>query len=157
MKTTIYMALLAFVLVSCKKDDFTPSVSDQPLLSAKIFRSVTEPHNAVLGDTSTVFNPGQYIVVYVPYDMKRDELKTAMLNLTDENNELLASIDMSASTDMTVGEMNVPAALQGARFVFAVIELPEHYAGKSISIHTQVSGNNSTCDDSIINAFSVKF
>jgi hypothetical protein len=157
MKTTIYMALLAFVLVSCKKDDFTPDTPDQPVLTAKIFSSITEPREAVLGDSSSIFTPGEYIVIYVPYQMKNDELKTAMLNLTDDTGELLNSIDMISSTDMTVGEMNVPGQLQGSRFVYAVIELPEHYAGKMINIHAQISGKNTVSDDNMMNAFSVRF
>jgi len=157
MKTTIYMALLAFVLVSCKKDDFTPDIPNEPVLTAKIYKAVTEPREAVLGDSATIFTPGEYIVIYVPYEMKQDELKAAMLNLTDESGELLTSIDMTSATDMTAGEMNVPAGLQGSRFVYAVVELQEHYAGKMINVHTQVSGKNTVSDDSVRNAFSVRF
>ncbi len=155
----IFMAVLAVVLfTSCKKDSFSvPDVTPQAQLQAKIFPVVNEPREAVLGDSSSVFTVGERMTIYVPYQVSLDVLNSATLTITDETGEVMALIDMTQSTDMTAGAMNVPQALQGANFVFATIDLGEEYAGRRLTLQTHVSGGLTVSDDMLPNAFSVQY
>jgi hypothetical protein len=158
MKSTILMAILAIAFVSCKKDPFTvPDVTPQASMQAKIFPMVNEPRQATLGDASAIFTVGERITIYVPYDANYDNLTSATLTITDETGQVVTLVDMTQSTDMTAGEMNIPQQLQGSTFVFATIDLGEEYAGKTLSIHSQVSGGYTTSDDKLENAFSVQY
>jgi hypothetical protein len=157
MKATIYLAVLAIVFSSCKKDPFTvPDVTPQPQLQAKIFPVINEPREAVLGDTSAVFSVGERITIYVPYEAAFDEVSSATLIVTDESGDVMDSFAMGYSHQMMVGEMNVPQALQGSSFVFAIVEVGELYSGKTLSLQTQISGSRTVSDDYLPNAFSVR-
>lgn len=158
MKATIYLAVLATLFfTACKKDPFTiPDYTPQPSLQAKIYPAVNEPREAVLGDTNTVFQVGERITIYVPYESAYDQVRSAKMNVVDESGELVASYDMSYSYDAAANELNIPMALQGANFVFASIIIDEQYAGKRVSIQTQVSGDKTVSDDYIQNAFIVQ-
>ncbi|MGB8194638.1 MAG: hypothetical protein WCF67_22085 [Chitinophagaceae bacterium] len=158
MKATFYLAVLALIFTSCKKDPFTiPDITPQPSLQAKIYPAVTEPRDVVLGDTNAVFKVGERITIYVPYESNYDHVTSATLNIMDESGELVASFDMTYTNDMTAGAVNVPVQLQGSNFVFASIDLQEQYAGKTLSIQTQVSGDRTLSDDYMKNAFSVMY
>lgn len=158
MKTTLFAAVLAISFIACKKDPFTvPDVTPQPNLQARIFPVVNEPREATLGDGSAVFYVGERLTVYVPYQMSYDDVSTATLTISDENGIILTSVEMTKSNHLDATEVNVPAQLQGAEFVFATIDLGEEYAGKTLSIHTKVSGTQTTSDDKMLNAFSVEF
>lgn len=158
MKTTFLVAVLAISFASCKKDSFTvPDVQPQASLQARISPVVNEPFEAVLGDGSAVFTVGERMTIYVPYEVNNDDLSSATLTITDEAGDVMAVVDMSQSTQALAGEMNVPQQLKGLNFMFATIEFGEQYAGKTLSIHTQVSGDHTTSDDSMPNAFSVQF
>jgi hypothetical protein len=157
MKATIYLAVLAILFASCKKDPFTvPDVTPHPQLQAKIFPIINEPREAVLGDTSAVFSVGERITIYVPYEATFDEVASATLIVTDESGDVIDSYNMSYSHQMAGDEMNVPQALQGGSFVFATVEIGELYAGKTLSIQAQISGDHTVSDDYLPNAFSVR-
>ena len=157
MKATIYLAVLAILFASCKKDPFTvPDVTPQPHLQAKIFPVINEPREAVLGDTSAVFSVGERLTIYVPYEATFDEIASATLIVTDESGDVMGSFDMGYSHQMSVGEMNVPQPLQGSNFVFATVEIGELYIGKTLSLQTQISGSHTVSDDYLPNAFSVR-
>jgi hypothetical protein len=158
MKSTILMAVLAVSFVSCKKDSFKiPDVTPQPHMEAKIYHVINEPRETVLGDSTAVFTVGERMTIYVPYEAIMDNLSSATLTITDEAGNVMAMVDMTQSTDMMAGQMNVPQQLQGASFVFATIDLGEEYAGRTLSIHSQVSGGQTVSDDAIQNAFSVQY
>ena len=158
MKSTILMAVLAVAFVSCQKEPFTnPDVAPHASMQAKIFPVITEPRQATLGDSTAVFSVGDRMTIYVPYEAAYDNLNSATMTITDETGQVMSFVDMTQSTDMMTGEMNVPQALQGSTFVFATIELHELYAGKTLTIHTQVSGGQTVSDDKLVNAFYVQY
>ena len=158
MKTTLFTAIMALFLISCKKDSFTiPDVTPQPELKAVIFPSVIQPRAATLGDSSSIFTVGELMTVFVPYEISRDQLTTARLILKDENGDVVNIFDMSNSTDMTAWDVDVPVQLKGSNFVFASISLEEMYAGKMISIEAQISGNHKVSDAKLMNAFTVQY
>lgn len=158
MKTTLLVAVLAISFIACKKDPFTiPDVTPQPSLQAKIFPVVNSPREITLGDASAVFYVGERVTVYVPYEMNYDDLSAATLIVTDENGNVMTSLNMTQSTQMMAGELDVPQPLLGSNFVFANIDLGEEYAGKRLTIETQISGGRTVSDDKIFNAFSVQF
>lgn len=157
MKTTMLVAVLAISFIACKKDPFTiPDVSPQPSLEAKVYPYVNQPREAALGDVNTVFYVGERVTVYVPYNVTYDYLNHATLTVTDENGNMITSLEMTPSTDMLANELDVPQLLQGANFLFANIDLGEEYAGKKISIQTRVSGGQTVADDNMQNAFAVE-
>jgi hypothetical protein len=157
MKTTLLVAVLAISFVSCKKDPFTiPDVTPQPSLEAKVYPYVNQPREAALGDAATIFYVGERVTIYVPYNVNHDYLNHATITISDENGNMITSMEMTPSTDMMANELNIPMELQGANFLFANIDLGEEYAGKSISIKTQVSGGQTVSDDTMQNAFSVQ-
>lgn len=158
MKTMLYMAMLAVLFTSCKKDSFkVPDVSPSPVLNATIFPEITEPRAATLGDSSSVFTVGEQITIYVPYEVSREQVTNAKLILTDEAGEVLDIFDMTDARDGMTGSLMVPQSLQGSNFFFATIGLDELYAGKMLNIHTQVSGDYRVSDDYLPNAFSVQY
>lgn len=158
MKTTLFVAVLAMFCISCKKDSFTiPDVSPQAELKASIFPAIAQPRVATLGDPDAVFNVGDQMTIFVPYEISRDELSKARLLIKDDAGEILNIYDMTNSTDLSAFEITVPESLQGASFVFATINLDELYAGKVVSIEAQVSGNHRTFDAQLPNAFSVQY
>lgn len=158
MKTTLLVAVLAISFASCKKDSFTiPAVTPEPTLQARIHPVVNEPHEAVLGEGNAVFSVGERVTLYVPYDVNYDYLNSATLTITDESGNVMASVDMTQSTNLVAGDLNVPMELQGANFVFATIDLGEEYAGKTLSIRSEVAGSRTLSDHAITNAFSVQF
>ena len=158
MKTTVFAAIMALFLISCKKDSFTiPDVTPQAELNAAIFPSVIQPRTATLGDSSSIFTVGELMTIFVQYDINRDQLTTAKLVLKDENGEVMNIFDMSNSTDLTAWDIDVPIQLMGSNFVFATINLEEMYAGKLISIEAQISGNHKVSDAKLNNAFTVEY
>ena len=158
MKSTVFAAIMALFLMSCKKDSFTiPDVTPQPELKAAIFPSVIQPRAATLGDSSSIFTVGELMTVFVPYEINRDQLTTARLVLKDENGDVVNVFDMSNSTEMSAWDVDVPVQLQGSNFVFATINLEEMYAGKMISIEAQISGNHKVSDARLNNAFTVQY
>ena len=158
MKATVLTALMALLLISCKKDSFTiPDVTPQPELKAAIFPEVIEPRAATLGDSSSIFTVGELMTIFVPYEISRDQLTNAKLIIKDENGDILNIFDMSNSTDMTAYDITVPMQIQGSNFVFATIDLEELYAGKVISIEAQISGNHKVSDAKLNNAFTVQY
>ncbi len=158
MKTTILTALMALLLMSCKKDSFTIlDVTPQPELKAAIFPEVIEPRTATLGDSSSIFTVGELMTIFVPYEISRDQLTYAKLIIKDENGDVLNIFDMITSTDMTAYDVTVPMQIQGSNFVFATIDLEELYAGKMLSIEAQISGNHKVSDAKLNNAFTVQY
>lgn len=159
MKTTLFVAVLAISFIACKKDPFTiPDVPmQQPSLQAKIFPAVNQPREATLGDGSAVFYVGERVTIYVPYDVNNEYLNSATLTISDQDGNVMASVDMTQSTNLAANELDIPVLLQGANFVFASVDLGEEYAGKTLSIQTQVSGGQTVSDDKLPNAFTVEF
>ena len=160
MKTTLFVAVLAISFIACKKDPFTipdGPPQNQPSLQARIFPAVNQPREATLGDGNAVFYVGERMTIYVPYDVNNEYLSSATLTITDENGTVMAAVDMTQSTNIAANESEVPQLLQGANFVFATVDLGEEYAGKTLSIQTQVSGGQTVSDDKLPNAFTVQF
>ncbi|HYF31228.1 MAG TPA: hypothetical protein VD993_08925 [Chitinophagaceae bacterium] len=158
MKNVLYLAIMALVFSSCKKDSFNiPDVPPEPVLKANIFPEVTEPRSATLGDPNSIFTVGEQITIYVPYEVSHEHVTQAKLILTDETGEVVNAFDMTWSRDGMTDGLDVPQQLQGSNFLFVTIGLEELYAGKTLSIHTQVSGAYRVSDDHLPNAFSVQF
>lgn len=157
MKATILMAVLAIAFVSCKKGSFTvPDVTPQASMQAKISPVINQPREAMLGDSNAIFAVGERMTIYVPYNANNDGLEKATLMITDEAGAVITSVDMTRSTNIMTGGMNVPRHLQGSTFVFATIDLGEACAGKWLTLHTQVSGGHTVSDDKLVNAFFVQ-
>ena len=158
MKTTVFAAIMALFLMSCKKDSFTiPDVTPQPELKAAIFPEVIQPRVATLGDSSSIFTVGEQMTIFVPYEISRDQLTNARLILKDENGDVVNVFDMTNSTDMTAWDVTVPIQIQGSNFVFATISLEELYAGKMLSIEAEISGSHKVSDAKLKNAFTVQY
>ncbi|HEY0676674.1 MAG TPA: hypothetical protein VGD17_00255 [Chitinophagaceae bacterium] len=160
MKTTLFSAVLALFLVSCQKDYVSPQIvttTPEPALQAKIFPTVTEPREATLGESSAVFIVGERLTIYVPYEISNDDVSMATITITDENGNAMESFEMINSSRMMPNEPGVPLQLQGTEFLYATIELGEELGGKTLGIQTHITGNKTTSDDYLPNAFSVKF
>jgi hypothetical protein len=157
MKTTMYLAVLAMLFSSCKKSaEIVPDLSVQPNFLAKIFTSVNEPRDAVLGDAATFFIVGEKVTIYIPYENSSSDITMATFNLLDEAGEVITSMDITESKNSAEG-LNIPSSLQGTNFLHATIDMKEEFAGKTLSIQTQVSDGRTVYEDYLYQAFNVMF
>lgn len=158
MKTTMYyLAVLAILFSSCTKSALTvPDVAVQPDLQAKIYTTVNEPRDAVLGDPGTFFIVGEKVTIYIPYENSYSEIYLATFNLLDESGAVITSLDITDSKNGADG-LNVPASLQGKNFLHATIDMKEEFAGKTLGIQTQVSDGQTVSHDYMKYAFNVMY
>lgn len=158
MKTTMYcLAVLAMLFSSCTKSALSvPDVVAQPDLQAKIYTAVNEPRDAVLGDPATFFIVGERVTIYIPYENSHSDITLATFGLIDESGEVLTSLDITESKNSADG-LNVPASLQGMNFLHATIDMKEEFAGKTLSIQTQVSDGQTVSHDYMKYAFNVMY
>lgn len=158
MKKVIPLAFLVFfawAFVSCKKSTLKDADAP-PKIVAQISRHITQPVDTQLGD-STFFEVGSKLVIYVPYDMQNEDIDTAYIVITDQQNQAVASTELVESFDYNEDGIKVPDELQHKQFLYAAIYIEDFFADKKFNISIHVQGEHTSSSDKLESAFSVHF
>jgi hypothetical protein len=165
MKTLVRFAMLSLfsaTLFSCTKtiDKEWASASTPPVteasVSAKIYDYTTQPSFMNLGSQAAILEQGNTITIFVPYAIANDKVTTATLTVKDaEFDELIGTYNLLPSTSSAAAQLVVPEELKFSTFMFATFTVNEAYAGKKVSLYSNIAGSKVATEDSFANAFSV--
>jgi hypothetical protein len=166
MKTIFYLCaatIFSVATISCTKNEisrnFNPAntISTEPVISSKIYTQTNNPFAVKFGQAQAVFNPGDKVVVYLPYAINNDVLQAATIVLTDASSEeSLGSYNLLPASHPLLSELNVPYDLWYVPFRFVMIDLNSNYSGRTITMTTTLSGQLTSSTDILQNAFSVQ-
>lgn len=165
MKTLLRLTLLTFVsivLFSCSKtidkewaSPNAPAVTE-PSVSAKIYEYTTQPALMNLGSPAAIVQEGNKVTIFVPYGIVNDKVTTATLTVKDAVlDEMIGTYNLLPNTNSAAAQLIVPDDLKFSSFMFATFTIDAAYAGKTVSLHTNITGSQVATQDSFENAFSI--
>src|SRR2546423_15376364 len=110
MKTIFRLSLTAILLlaiVSCKKADFSSAPPENPpLLNARIYHFISEPVSMEMGTPQSTINTGDWVTVFVPYDINNEEINEAKITMTDDaTGEDVGVYDLVSYTDASASSL----------------------------------------------------
>jgi hypothetical protein len=163
MKSIIRFALLSMLTVaffSCNKTTVLPAndyMSENPTIKSKIYPYVVQPYEMTLGKSGSIFRTGDKVIIFLPYQVANDEIVSAQATVSNAvSQEIIGTYDLIFSTDPNLGELQVPAELEGTKFMIAVLPIDDAYKTKLVNISTHITGGKTNSSDELINAFGVE-
>jgi hypothetical protein len=165
MKTIFHLctiALLSFVTLSCTKTDLSkltaePAPNNDAAITSRIERNIVQPIEVELGTPDAIIHQGETVTIFLPYSIANETFAATKITMTDDATGLpINTYDLVPSTDPSASQLTLPGTIfNEPQFFFVSFVADEAYAGKTVSITTNLEGQVTYSIEELKAAFSV--
>jgi hypothetical protein len=116
-----------------------------------------EPAPMELGTANSTIYLGETAKFFVPYSIVNEQIVNATMTMVDDaTGEVVGTYDMLPSTDESAALLSLPEGMSADQpFYFVSFTAGNEYFGKTISLHSKVTGQSSKSNVSLAAAFQV--